>query len=99
MVALGMNYVNPVTGKAKAKVEIQPSSSVAVLEANSPIEQVTDTEQKTAGVNPISKEDVEYMEEIGIPVEEAQQFYVKDILDCFKEKAVGKSQSTYINIA
>ena len=35
------------------------------------------------------------MEEIGIPVEEAQQFYVRDILDCFKEKAVGKSQSTY----
>ena len=46
-------------------------------------------------VSPISKEDVELMEEIGIPLEEAQQFYVRDILDCFKEKAVGKSQSTY----
>jgi len=95
MVALGMNDVNPVTGKAKARVERQPTSSVALLEKNSPIDQVTDTEQKTAGVNPLSKEDVEYMEEIGIPLEEAHQFYVRDILDCFKEKAVGKSQSTY----
>ena len=53
-----MNYVHPVTGKAKAKVEIQPSSNVAVLEENSPIAQVTDTEQKTVGVSPLSKEDV-----------------------------------------
>ena len=35
------------------------------------------------------------MEEIGIPLEEAHQFYVKDILQCFKEKAAEKSQSTY----
>ncbi len=40
-------------------------------------------------------EDFSLMEEIGIPFEEAEKFYVKDILDCFKEKAVGKSQSTY----
>lgn len=95
MVALRRNYVNPITGKAKAKVQIQPTSSVAVLEENSPIEQVNDADQKTAVVSPLSKEDIEQMEEIGIPVEEAHQFYVKDILDCFKEKAVGKSQSTY----
>ena len=68
---------------------------MTLLEKKSPIDQEIDTEQKTSGVNPISKEDLEFMEEIGIPLEEAQQFYVKDILDCFKEKAVGKSQSTY----
>ena len=41
------------------------------------------------------QEDLSLMEEIGIPLEEAHQFYVKDILECFKEKAEGKSQSTY----
>ena len=35
------------------------------------------------------------MEEIGIPFEESDQFYMKDIIECFKEKAVDKSQSTY----
>lgn len=39
--------------------------------------------------------DLSLMEEIGIPLEEANQFYVKDILEFFKEKAAGKSQSTY----
>ena len=95
MVALRANYVNPVTSKAKEKIEVHPSPNVTLLEENSPIDQEIDTEQKTSGENPISKEDLELMEEIGIPLEEAQQFYVRDILDCFKEKAVGKSQSTY----
>ena len=92
---LRANYVNPVTSKAKAKIEVKPSPNVTLLEENSPIDQQIDTEQKPMRVSPISKEDVELMEEIGIPLEEAQQFYVRDILDCFKEKAVGKSQSTY----
>ena len=35
------------------------------------------------------------MEEIGIPLEESGQFYIKDIIECFKEKALEKSQSTY----
>ena len=41
------------------------------------------------------QEDLSLMEEIGIPLEEAHQFYVKDILECFREKAEGKSQNTY----
>jgi hypothetical protein len=45
--------------------------------------------------NVTDQEDLSLMEEIGIPIEEANQFYVKDILECFKEKGVGKSQSTY----
>ena len=43
----------------------------------------------------VTAEDAILMEEIGIPLEEAPQFYVKDILDCFKERGAGKSQSTY----
>lgn len=43
----------------------------------------------------VSREDFQLMEEIGIPFEEAEQFYVKDILCCFREKGEGKSQSTY----
>jgi hypothetical protein len=39
--------------------------------------------------------DFQLMEEMGIPFEEADQFYVKDLLEFFREKAVGKSQSTY----
>jgi hypothetical protein len=93
MVGLRANYVNPVT--SKAKIEVKPSPNVTLLEENSPIDQEIDTEQKPSRVSTISKEDLELMEEIGIPFEEASQFYVRDILDCFKEKAVGKSQSTY----
>ncbi|WP_071393407.1 SEC-C metal-binding domain-containing protein [Bacillus tuaregi] len=43
----------------------------------------------------VTEEDLKLMEEIGIPFEEAEQFYVKDILECFREKGEGKSQSTY----
>ena len=43
----------------------------------------------------LEKDDILFMEEIGIPFEESDQFYMKDIIECFKEKAVGKSQSTY----
>ena len=43
----------------------------------------------------LEKDDILYMEEIGIPFEESDQFYIKDIIECFKEKAVEKSQSTY----
>jgi len=52
-------------------------------------------EEQTAMNSSVTKEDLDLMEEIGIPFEEAEQFYVKDILECFKEKAAGKSQSTY----
>ena len=43
----------------------------------------------------LEESDIQFMEEIGIPFEESDQFYMKDIIECFKEKAVGKSQSTY----
>ena len=58
----------------------------------------TDLQQQPLKMNRESftdQEDLSLMEEIGIPLEEANQFYVKDILQCFKEKAVEKSQSTY----
>ena len=57
-----------------------------------------DLQQQPLKMNPesvVDKEDLSLMEEIGIPLEEAHQFYVKDILQCFKEKGEGKSQSTY----
>ena len=57
-----------------------------------------DLQQQPLKMNPesvIDKEDLSLMEEIGIPLEEAHQFYVKDILQCFKEKGAEKSQSTY----
>ena len=57
-----------------------------------------DLQQQPLKMNPesvIDKEDLSLMEEIGIPLEEAHQFYVKDILKCFKEKGAEKSQSTY----
>ena len=74
MVALRANYVNPVTSKAKAKIEVKPSPNVTLLEENSPIDQEIDTEQKPSRVSTISKEDLELMEEIGIPLEEAHNF-------------------------
>ena len=43
----------------------------------------------------LEKDDILFMEEIGIPFEESDQFYIKDIIECFKEKALEKSQSTY----
>ena len=43
----------------------------------------------------LDESDLLYMEEIGIPFEERDQFYMKDIIECFEEKAVEKSQSTY----
>ena len=57
-----------------------------------------DLQQQPLKTNPesvVDKEDLSLMEEIGIPLEEAHQFYVKDILQCFKEKGAEKSQSTY----
>ncbi|WP_338449659.1 SEC-C metal-binding domain-containing protein [Niallia oryzisoli] len=64
-----------------------------------PVDVPTVEEASSEAESPVSssvtKEDLELMEEIGIPFEEADQFYVKDILECFREKGEGKSQSTY----
>ena len=43
----------------------------------------------------LDESELQFMEEIGIPFEESDQFFIEDIIECFKEKAVGKSQSTY----
>lgn len=43
----------------------------------------------------LTKEDLLLLEEIGIPMHEADQFYIKDMIEFFREKAVGKSPNTY----
>ncbi|WP_394238789.1 SEC-C metal-binding domain-containing protein [Niallia oryzisoli] len=57
--------------------------------------EVPSSEEQVLTNAAVTKEDLDLMEEIGIPFEEAEQFYVKDILECFREKGAGKSQSTY----
>lgn len=41
-----------------------------------------------------SNEEIEMLQYIGFPLEMANEFYARDVVDFFKEKAVGKSNST-----
>ena len=43
----------------------------------------------------LTKEDLLLVEEIGIPLHEAGDFYSRDVIEFFREKAVGKSANTY----
>ena len=43
----------------------------------------------------LTKEDLLLVEEIGIPLQEAGDFYIRDMIAFFREKAVGKSPNTY----
>ena len=43
----------------------------------------------------LTKEDLLLVEEIGIPLHEAGDFYIRDVIEFFREKAVGKSSNTY----
>ncbi|KAA9015526.1 SEC-C metal-binding domain-containing protein [Niallia endozanthoxylica] len=82
---LGLELSPFVTLRAERKSRLIPE---VLVDAPAP-------EGQAAMNSSVTKEDFDLMEEIGIPFEEAEQFYVKDILDCFKEKGAGKSQSTY----
>ena len=76
--------------------ETRQSYEVVAKEYYPEILQALLTNPSAPEVQPeVTAEDAGLMEEIGIPLEEAPQFYVKDILDCFKERGAGKSQSTY----
>ena len=56
---------------------------------------IQETASERVQASLLEESDFLFMEEIGIPFEESDQFYIKDIIECFKEKAVEKSQSTY----
>ena len=78
--------------------QVDPVEIKQVDQIQQPLLTKPDLQQQPLKMNPesvIDKEDLSLMEEIGIPLEEAHQFYVKDILQCFKEKGAEKSQSTY----
>src|SRR4051812_7018180 len=78
--------------------QVDPVEIKQVDQIQQPLLTKSDLQQQPLKMNPesvVDKEDLSLMEEIGIPLEEAHQFYVKDILECFKEKGAGKSQSTY----
>ena len=78
--------------------QANPVEIKQVAEIQQPLLTKPDLQQQPLKMNPesvVDKEDLSLMEEIGIPLEEAHRFYVKDILECFKEKAAEKSQSTF----
>ena len=79
--------IAPLYKRSKLRAKERGKSSI--------LENEDSTQQPLKMKSVIDQEDLPIMEEIGIPLEEAHQFYVKDILQCFKEKAAEKSQSTY----
>ena len=85
------DYVTADFNTIRRKLGLKPSPFVTLREERqSSIIKMNHSEQAS-----FTEEDMALMEEIDISLEDVQRFYVRDLLEFFKEKGVGRAQNTY----